>query len=27
MFDLDQAENNYLNYAKTQFAFTRRMEA
>ena len=27
MFDLDQEENNYLNYAKTQFAFTRRMEA
>jgi hypothetical protein len=27
MFDIDQAESNYLNYAKTQFAFARRLEA
>ena len=27
MFDIDQAENNYLNYAKTQFAFARKLEA
>ena len=27
MSNIDQTENDYLNYAKTQFAFTRRMEA